>query len=106
MHGIAQSIGGIAGTAHGITNAVLLPYVMKENYIGNSEKYDRIRSLLGMDAETLCEKLQIPKKTRELGVKEEMLQSVLEETMAYRQLANNPVAVTEELARKLIWGSY
>ena len=73
---------------------------MKENYIGNSEKYDRIRSLLGMDAETLCEKLQIPKKTRELGVKEEMLPRV------YRQLANNPVAVTEELARKLIWGSY
>ena len=106
VHGIAQSIGGIAGTAHGITNAVLLPYVMKENYIGNSEKYDRIRSLLGMDAETLCEKLQIPKKTRELGVKEEMLPRVLEETMAYRQLANNPVAVTEELARKLIWGSY
>lgn len=106
VHGIAQSIGGVAGTAHGITNAVMLPYVMKANYAGNPEKFDRIRELLGMDVETLCQRLEIPKTTRDLGVKEEMLPKILEETMVYRQLANNPVVVTEELARNLIWESY
>lgn len=106
VHGIAQAMGGVAGTAHGITNAVLLPYVMKTNYKGNPQKYDRIRALLGTDVENLCERLLIPRKTRELGVKEEMLPRILEETMAYRQLAINPVVVTEELAEELIRESF
>ena len=102
VHGIAQAIGGVAGTAHGITNAVLLPYVMKANYSGNPERYDRITELLGMEVKDLCRKLSIPEKTGELGVKEEMIPKILEETMAYRQLAVNPVTITEELAEKII----
>ena len=102
VHGIAQAIGGVAGTAHGITNAVLLPYVMEANYRGNPERYDKIRELLGMEVKDLCRKLSIPEKTGELGVKEEMVPKILEETMAYRQLANNPITITEELAEKII----
>ena len=106
VHGIAQSIGGVAGTAHGITNAVMLPYVMKVNYEGNPKKYDRVRELLGMEVETLCKKLSIPERTRDLGVKEEMLSKIVEETMVYRQLAINPVTITQELAEKLVRESF
>ncbi|MCI8609292.1 MAG: iron-containing alcohol dehydrogenase [Firmicutes bacterium] len=106
VHGIAQSIGGVAGTAHGITNAVILPYAMKVNYEGNPAKYDRVRQLLGMEVEDLCKALSIPQYTKDLGVTEDMLPKILEETMAYRQLAVNPVVITEELAEKLIRQSF
>ena len=106
VHGIAQAIGGVAGTAHGITNAVLLPYVMKVNYPGNPVKYDRAEEILGMKVEDLCRRLTIPEGTRTLGVKEEMFPKILEETMAYRQLAVNPVLITEEVADSLIRESF
>lgn len=106
VHGIAQAMGGVAGTAHGITNAVLLPYVMKVNYKGNPEKYNRIRELLGTEVAALCKKLSIPHKTRELGVKEEMIPKILEETMNYRQLGLNPITITEEIAEELIRTSF
>lgn len=106
VHGIAQAIGGVAGTAHGITNAVLLPHVMKVNYPGNPLKYDRIEKLLGMKVEDLCRYLAIPQGTSALGVKEEMFAKILEETMAYRQLAVNPVMITKEVAENLIRDSF
>ena len=106
VHGIAQAIGGVAGTPHGITNAVLLPYVIKVNYEGNPQRYDRIEEILGMKINDLRSKLFIPERTRELGVKEAMFPKILAETMAYRQLANNPVVITEELAMQLIQESY
>ena len=106
VHGIAQAIGGVAGTAHGITNAVLLPYVVKVNYPGNPQKYDKIEELLGMKVEELGRRLAIPEGTGALGVKEEMFPKILEETMAYRQLAVNPVTITEEIAKKLIQESF
>ncbi len=102
VHGISQSIGGIANTAHGITNAVLLPYVKKMNYEGNAKKYDHIEELLGMDIESLCRKLNIPEKISELGVTEDMFQKIIDETMIYRQLAMNPVTVTEEFVAKVL----
>jgi alcohol dehydrogenase len=40
-------------TAHGLANAVLLPYVVDYNIIGSPEKYANVAELMGFDNEGL-----------------------------------------------------
>ena len=42
VHGIAQTIGAFAHVAHGTANALLLPYCMERNVVGNLEKFKNI----------------------------------------------------------------
>lgn len=113
VHGIAQAMGGVANTPHGIANAILLPYVMELNIKGNPKKFARIASLLGerteglsgRDAAALAVKavkilgqdLRIPSKLHELKnpVTEDMFPEIVKGTMNYRLLAVNPVKVRE-----------
>lgn len=57
VHAMAYPMGGMFGIAHGLANAVLLPYVTEYNLIGNREKFATLAATLG-------------KKTGELGLKE------------------------------------
>ncbi len=57
VHAMAYPMGGMFGIAHGLANAVLLPYVIEYNLIGNREKFATLAAVLG-------------KKTEELSVKE------------------------------------
>lgn len=113
VHGIAQSMGGIAHTPHGIANSLLLPYVLELNVKGNPKKFAKIAELMGEKTEglsvrdaanlsikavsTLAEDLKIPMKLHELKipVTEEMFETIVKGTMEYRLLALNPVKVSE-----------
>lgn len=47
VHCIAESMGGIYDTPHGVCNSVLLPYVMEYNMDYCQERYARIASAMG-----------------------------------------------------------
>jgi alcohol dehydrogenase len=47
VHAMAYPMGGMFGVAHGLANAILLPYVIEYNLIGNMEKYARLAEILG-----------------------------------------------------------
>ncbi len=47
VHAMAYPMGGMFGIAHGLANAVLLPYVIEYNLIGNLEKFAILASVLG-----------------------------------------------------------
>jgi alcohol dehydrogenase len=112
VHGISQAIGGLAHVAHGLGNALLLPYVMEVNLPGAPARFARIAELLGVprgsrgDGEMalaavdavrrLNEALKIPRKLSEVGVTREMFPRIVEETMAYRLMPLNPVTWTEK----------
>lgn len=112
VHGISQAMGGVAHIAHGLANALMLPYVMERNVPGNIKKFARIAELLGEKTEGLSirdradlsvkavEKLAgdlgIPGKLRETGVTREMFPAVVKGTMEYRLLALNPVPIREQ----------
>src|SRR5665647_647329 len=49
VHGIAQSMGVVAHTAHGVANGLILPYAMKKNVVGNYEKFKDIAVALDED---------------------------------------------------------
>lgn len=118
VHGISQAMGGIAHTPHGITNAILLPRVMKYNYMGALEKYADIALLLGVDtsqmsveeaAKAAGEKIAeinlqigIPENITCLNVTKDMFPEIIKGTMGYRLLWMNPVTFTEELAEKIL----
>jgi alcohol dehydrogenase len=112
VHGISQAIGGLAHVAHGLGNALLLPYVMEVNLPGAAARFARVAELLGAErggksdahmAETSAElvrelshRLKIPSKLREAGVTRDMFPRIVKETMEYRLMPLNPVRWTEE----------
>ncbi len=53
VHAMAYPLGGMFGIAHGLANAVLLPFVTRYNIIGNLEKHARLAGMLGQDVQGL-----------------------------------------------------
>jgi len=53
VHAMAYPLGGMFNTPHGLANAVLLPYVVEYNIIGNPEKFSFIAQLMGYEVEGL-----------------------------------------------------
>ncbi len=53
VHAMAYPLGGMFGIAHGLANAVLLPYVTEYNVIGNLEKHANLAALFGYDTSAL-----------------------------------------------------
>jgi alcohol dehydrogenase class IV len=53
VHAMAYPLGGMFNTAHGLANAVLLPYVVEYNIIGNMEKFATVAQVMGYETEGL-----------------------------------------------------
>lgn len=118
IHGISQSMGGVAHTPHGITNAILLPKVMKYNYLGNLDKFAEIAQLLGVDTSCMSKeeaareageeiarlnaKIGIPDNITSLKVTRDQFDEIIKGTMGYRLLWMNPIPFTEELGYKIL----
>ena len=122
VHGIAQSMGAIAHTSHGVSNALLLPYVMDVNLPGCIEKYKNIGTLFhntyngmsdregakaGISAiKLLCRDIRLPKNLEQLHVTREMFDAIVEGTMNYRLLPLNPVTLTKEDVYRILEKAY
>jgi hypothetical protein len=78
VHAMAHPIGAVFDTHHGLTNAVLLPYVMKKNESAIKEKSESISRYLGIKNPSfsslldwvlgLREELKIPHTLKELNI--------------------------------------
>jgi alcohol dehydrogenase len=53
VHAMAYPLGGMFNTPHGLANAILLPYVVEYNLIGNPEKYATVAEIMGYDTDGL-----------------------------------------------------
>jgi alcohol dehydrogenase class IV len=112
VHGIAQSMGGLHHTPHGIANALILPYAMERNCVGNLKKFRDIAIALGEDTDglspreaarasveavfDLIEDVRLPSTLGEVGVTERDFAPIIEGTMGYRLLAMNPCTLYEK----------
>jgi len=118
VHAMAYPVGGRFHTAHGVTNALLLPYVMQFNAAGDAPKFAHIAELLGEDVEGLSLKeaakkaalaarelaldIGIPKSLKEFGCREEDAPHLAEETLKIQRiLVGNPRRVTLEDLEKM-----
>ncbi len=106
VHSLAHPMSSLLDTHHGLANAVNLPYGMKFNIAGFEEKFRRIARTLEIKDESgegvvnflfdLNNRIGIPHQLREVGVKEEHIETLADLAIADFAHPNNPKPVSRE----------
>jgi len=118
VHALAYPLGGIFHIPHGLSNALILPHVLKFNAPNCMAAYAELSvtifpELTHLDEQQRVEKfilkiaqlskdLGLETTLREVGVKETDLQTLAKEAMKQtRLLVNNPRTVDEDVALRI-----
>ena len=106
VHSLAHPLSSLLDTHHGLANAVNLPYGMEFNIEGCEEKFRKIARTLELKDETgkgvvnylfeLNNKINIPHKLSNIGVKQEHLNTLADLAIADFAHPNNPKPVTRD----------
>ncbi|MFY8011354.1 MAG: iron-containing alcohol dehydrogenase [Saprospiraceae bacterium] len=106
VHSLAHPLSSLLDTHHGLANAVNLPYGMEFNVPACEEKFRRIARTLELKEENgaavvqwlkeLNEKLGIPGKLSDIGVKEEHIDTLADLAFADFAHPNNPIPVSRD----------
>jgi maleylacetate reductase len=96
-HGIGHVLGGTADVPHGYTSCVMLPHVLRFNHPVNADQQARVSEALGRPDEPAAEAvaaliagLGLPTRLRDVGVKEDQLDLIAENSMDDRWIHTNP----------------
>lgn len=122
VHALSYPIGGEYHISHGLSNAILLPSVMRFNMCANVKKYAEVAIACGVepganDEETaergvefitkLSKDCGIPTTLTELGIPEAAVDHMAKAAMnVQRLLKNNPRPVTEDDAKAIYKSLY
>jgi alcohol dehydrogenase class IV len=106
VHALSYPLGSMFHLPHGLSNALLLPYIMEYNYVANPKKYAEVAIALGCrrentDEETaiagiqkikeLIEACGIPSRLNQLNIPKEAITEMANDAMKItRLLVNNP----------------
>lgn len=110
-HAIASPLGAHFHIAHGIANAVMLPYVMEYNSVTAADKLAVVARLMDVNdkelntrslarqavtaVEELCNDIGIPNRLRDIGAKEDLLHVVARDALKSVQLKFNTRGANE-----------
>ncbi len=123
VHAFAYPLGGEFHLTHGLTNTLMLPYVMRFNILGCPEKFARMAEAFGekvgsrsvLDGaemavqfvERLSDDIRVPRRLRDVGIPEQAIPQLAEAAMKVtRLLANNPRKITLEDAIAIYNSAY
>ena len=111
VHSLAHPLSSLLDTHHGLANAVNLPYGMRFNISGSEEKFRQMARKWEISEETgeglvsrlfeLNERIGIPVRLREIGVREEHLDPLADLAIDDFAHPNNPKPVTRTDFRAL-----
>ena len=106
VHALSYPLGSMYHLAHGLSNALLLPYVMEFNLVASPARYAEVALALGCEKalddhatakkgvekiKQLISQCELPLRLRDAGVKEDSIPQMAEEAMKIqRLLKNNP----------------
>ncbi len=112
VHSISHPVGALYDTHHGLTNGVVLPYVLTFNRAAIEERMDYLAVALGLpggDFEALMEwllsfrsLLHVPHSLGELGIEMSRAGELAEKALADPCTAGNPVPMTREDFQRVI----
>ncbi|MFC3884905.1 iron-containing alcohol dehydrogenase [Bacillus songklensis] len=111
VHALAYPLGGRYHMPHGVSNALLLPYVMEWNKVACLERFSDMAAALGQDVRNhsldeaadkaieemvrLCRYVRIPSSLREFDIPEEAIPDMaVDASKVTRLLKNNPRVLT------------
>lgn len=116
VHSLAHPLSALLDTHHGLANAVNIPYGMEFNIGGFEDKFRRMARALELKDESgkgvvqflfdLNSRIKIPHHLREIGVKEEHLDTLADLAFADFCHPNNPKPVTRKDFRELYQRAY
>ncbi len=106
VHSLAHPLSSLLDTHHGLANAVNIPYGMEFNVSGFEDKFRRIARTLELQSETgngvvqylfeLNDRIGIPRRLRDIGVKDTHIETLADLAFADFAHPNNPKPVTRE----------
>ena len=107
MHSLAHPIGALFDTHHGLTNAVVMPYVLAFNSPAIHDRLDRLARYLGIPSVlewviSLRQSLGIPQNLQELGIPGDRMQEIAEKAVVDPTAATNPIPLTVENCRQML----
>lgn len=112
VHSISHPVGAIYDTHHGLTNGVVLPYVLTFNRVAIEERLAYLAVALGLpggDFDAFIEWLLafraglfVPHGLAELGVEEAKADELAEKALRDPSTGGNPVPMTAEDFRRVI----
>ena len=103
VHCLAEAVGSLYDTAHGVANSVLLPYVMEFNLTASAGRYADIARIAGITdsddttaaqrlitmIKDLSQSLGIP-TFREIGINEEAFPEIAQKSFENNSNPSNP----------------
>jgi alcohol dehydrogenase class IV len=111
VHSLAHPMSSLLDTHHGLANAVNLPYGMRFNISGFEGKFRKIARTMELKEENgeavverlfaLNKELNLPVRLRDVGVREEHLETLADLAFADFAHPNNPKPVSREDFLKL-----
>ena len=112
MHALSHPIGALCGSHHGLTNAVVMPYVLAFNRTAIEGRIAALAAYLGLPTATfggflgwiveLRETLAIPHSLRELEVPADRLERIAAMAEADPSAGGNPLPFRAEAARQVL----
>lgn len=122
VHALSYPLGSIFHLAHGLSNALLLPYIMEYNILAATKKYAEVAIALGCDRKetdeatayagvekirSLIKSCGIPATLKEVNVPESAIpQMAIDALKIQRLLKNNPREITEQDAIDIYKSAY
>lgn len=112
MHALSHPIGAQCGSHHGLTNAVLMPYVLAFNRPAIEQRAARLAAIIGLDDASLDgliawivalrERIGIPHRLGEIGVAEAQVETLAAMAEEDPSAAGNPRPFDAEAARGIL----
>ena len=115
VHAIAHMVGAEYNTHHGLTNAIILPTVLRYNLPTLEEKVKRMSQALQYEdatvatfianQEKLLDRFNIPKGLNEIGVPEDCVDRIAKKSMVDTAFGTNPIDANINDMKKLVLAS-
>ena len=112
VHAIAHMVGAEYDTHHGLTNAIILPAVLRYNLPGMDEKVKRMSEAMQFEdhsadsfisnIEKLLDRIKIPKGLSEIGVPDDCAARIAEKSMVDTAFGTNPRNASYDDVYKLV----
>lgn len=112
VHAISHMVGAEFDTQHGLTNAIILPTVLRYNLPGMEDKVRRMADAMGFEdtspdgfmaeVERILDDLNIPKALSEIGVPADCAARIAEKAMQDSAADTNPRSASFDEMRMLV----